>query len=65
MQFVFFCSVPKRHVLDVDDEGYVKLLTAPGLGIEMDEDKIRAQAKVGHSWADREWELDDGTPTTW
>ena len=27
--------------------------------------KVRAMGELGHSWADREWELADGCPTTW
>ena len=57
--------VKNPEVFDVDDEGHIKVLTLPGLGIEMDEEKIRAAAKNGHDWKDREWELMDGTPTTW
>ena len=52
-------------VFDVDAEGYVPRLDRPGLGIEMDEGKVRTAAAAGHSWGDREWELPDGTPTTW
>eukprot|EP00658_Telonema_sp_P-2_P079953 TRINITY_DN7869_c0_g2_i1.p2 TRINITY_DN7869_c0_g2~~TRINITY_DN7869_c0_g2_i1.p2 ORF type:complete len:190 (-),score=34.56 TRINITY_DN7869_c0_g2_i1:211-780(-) len=52
-------------VLEVDAEGHVELLSGPGLGIELDEDKIRKFAVGGHCWKDREWELKDGTPTTW
>ena len=53
------------QIFDVDQEGYVALLTGPGLGIEIDEEKVRAAAVNGHGWADREWTLADGCPTTW
>lgn len=46
-------------------DGHIARLDGPGLGVEIDEAKVRAMAKVGHSWQDREWALPDGTPTTW
>jgi len=57
--------VVNKDDFKVDDEGYMPLLTKPGLGVVLDEDKIRKMAAKGHSWKDREWELPDGTPTTW
>ena len=32
------------QVFDVDEEGYVSVLSAPGLGITMNEEKIRQHA---------------------
>ena len=52
-------------VLDVDADGYVARLDGPGLGVEIDEAKVRAAAERGHDWRDREWTLPDGSPTTW
>ena len=57
--------VENKACFDVDAEGYVALLSGPGLGVVIDEAKVRAAAKVGHAWRDREWTLRDGTPTTW
>ena len=54
-----------KRAFDVDEEGHVALPTAPGLGVEIDEAKVRAMAALGHEWKDREWVLADGTPTTW
>ena len=45
--------------------GYMKVLTKPGLGIDIDEQRVREAALKGHNWKDREWTLEDGTPTTW
>ncbi len=36
-------------------QGYVNLLTKPGLGIEIDEAKVRAAAAVGHHWKNPVW----------
>ena len=52
-------------VFDVDAEGYMALPTAPGLGIAVNEAKVREAAAAGHKWKDREWTLPDGCPTTW
>eukprot|EP00051_Salpingoeca_urceolata_P015933 m.208811 g.208811 ORF g.208811 m.208811 type:complete len:396 (-) comp18541_c0_seq7:37-1224(-) len=49
----------------VDGEGYMPVLCKPGLGVEIDEAKVRTAAQAGHGWKDREWVLDDGAPTTW
>ncbi len=46
-------------------EGYVNLLTAPGLGIEVDEEKVREMAAVGHQWRSPVWRTPDGVVTEW
>jgi galactonate dehydratase len=46
-------------------EGYVNRLTAPGLGIEVDEEKVREMAKVGHDWRNPIWRNADGSMTEW
>lgn len=46
-------------------DGYVPLMTKPGLGIEIDEDKVRAAAKTGHSWKNPIWRNPDGSVTEW
>lgn len=45
--------------------GYMLRPKGPGLGIEIDEEKVRAAAKVGHSWRNACWRLEDGTPIDW
>jgi galactonate dehydratase len=57
--------VSNKSAFDVDAQGYLSLPMGPGLGIEIDEVKVREMAKLGHGWRDREWVLEDGTPTTW
>jgi galactonate dehydratase len=47
------------------DAGYVKLLTAPGLGITVDEAKVREQAQIGHNWRNPVWRNVDGSVTEW
>lgn len=46
-------------------EGYVARLTAPGLGITVDEDKVRTAAAVGHRWRNPIWRNADGSVTEW
>jgi galactonate dehydratase len=46
-------------------EGFVKRLDAPGLGIEVDEAKVREMAKVGHRWRNPVWRQEDGSIAEW
>jgi galactonate dehydratase len=46
-------------------DGFVPLLTAPGLGIEINEGKVREMAKVGHNWRNPVWKNVDGSVTEW
>lgn len=46
-------------------EGYVPKLTAPGLGIEIDEAKVREMAAIGHEWKSPVWRNSDGSVTEW
>lgn len=47
------------------ENGFVPRLTAPGLGIEINEEKVREAAKIGHNWKNPVWRLEDGTVTEW
>jgi len=47
------------------DAGFVQRPTAPGLGIEISEDKVREQAAVGHRWRNQIWRTEDGTIAEW
>ncbi len=46
-------------------EGYVNRLTTPGLGIEINEDKVREMAAIGHDWRNPVWRNADGSVTEW
>ncbi|MEW5975099.1 MAG: galactonate dehydratase [Acidobacteriota bacterium] len=46
-------------------DGYVELPHLPGLGIEVDEEKVRAAARVGHDWHSPVWRNEDGTIAEW
>ena len=45
--------------------GFVERLTAPGLGIEVDEAKVRAAAVLGHRWRNPLWRYEDGSVAEW
>jgi galactonate dehydratase len=47
------------------EDGFVKNLTAPGLGIEVNEEKVREMAAVGHNWKNPLWRQVDGTVAEW
>jgi galactonate dehydratase len=45
-------------------KGYIDLPTGPGLGIELDENKLAD--KIGHNWRNREsYDADDGSVVDW
>jgi galactonate dehydratase len=46
-------------------DGYVERPTAPGLGIEINEEKVREQAAIGHQWRNPVWRNGDGSVTEW
>lgn len=47
------------------DEGFVHRHETPGLGIEIDEAKVREMAAIGHSWHNPIWRNADGSVTEW
>lgn len=47
------------------ENGFVKRLTKPGLGIEINEAKVREMAAVGHQWRNPVWRNADGSVTEW
>ena len=46
-------------------DGYVYRNSLPGLGITVNEDKVREAAKVGHSWLNPVWRTGDGVVAEW
>ncbi|WP_406304519.1 galactonate dehydratase [Streptomyces sp. NBC_00885] len=47
------------------ENGHVALLTAPGLGIDIDEKAVERAAEVGHRWRNPVWRRDDGSFAEW
>jgi galactonate dehydratase len=46
-------------------DGFVPILRGPGLGIEVDEEKVRRMAAEGHDWHNPVWRNADGSVTEW
>lgn len=46
-------------------EGYVSKLTKPGLGIEIDEAKVREASSGGHNWRNPIWRTKDNAIAEW
>lgn len=47
------------------EAGYLSLPVGPGLGIEIDEDKVISMSRVPHSWKNPLWRREDGTVAEW
>ncbi len=46
-------------------DGFVEIPNGPGLGIEINEEKVREAAKEGHNWKNPIWRNEDGTIAEW
>ncbi|WP_135556286.1 galactonate dehydratase [Paenibacillus cymbidii] len=46
-------------------DGYVGLIDRPGLGVDIDEAKVKQMAAVGHDWRSPVWRHADGTIAEW
>lgn len=49
----------------VFEDGFVERPTGPGLGIDIDEDYVRKQAKKNVNWHNPVWHHDDGSVAEW
>jgi len=47
------------------EDGYVGINREPGLGIRINEQKVREMAEVGHRWRNPVWRNADGSVTEW
>ncbi|WP_250481477.1 galactonate dehydratase [Caballeronia sp. NCTM5] len=47
------------------EDGMVSIPQGPGLGIEVNEEKVREMAKVGHRWRNPVWRHADGSVAEW
>ncbi len=46
-------------------DGYIDRPTLPGLGVEINEEKVREMAHVGHDWKNPVWRNEDGSVAEW
>ena len=46
-------------------DGHISLLEGPGLGVEIDENAVRAADRSGHAWRTPVWRHDDGSLAEW
>jgi galactonate dehydratase len=53
-----------RSVFTYED-GFVRLPTGAGLGVTINEDKVREMAKIGHQWRNPVWRHADGAIAEW
>jgi galactonate dehydratase len=47
------------------EDGMVSIPQGPGLGIEVNEEKVREMAKTGHRWRNPVWRHADGSVAEW
>jgi galactonate dehydratase len=47
------------------ENGYLPILTGPGLGVEIDEEVVEERAKQGHRWRNPIWRHPDGSIAEW
>jgi len=47
------------------EDGYIHLILKPGLGVEINEEKLREGQKIGHDWSNPIWRNEDGSFAEW
>jgi len=47
------------------DSGFVNIPSGPGLGIKINEQRVREMAKEGHNWRNPSWYHEDGSVAEW
>jgi galactonate dehydratase len=47
------------------ENGFIPRPLGSGLGVEIDEEKVRAAAKTGHRWRNPVWRTRDGAVAEW
>ncbi|MFC1960805.1 enolase C-terminal domain-like protein, partial [Chloroflexota bacterium] len=47
------------------EDGYIKILEGPGLGIQVNESYVEAKSKEGYDWRNPLWRLVDNSVTEW
>lgn len=47
------------------ENGYVNIPDKSGLGVEIDEEKVKQAAETGHNWKNPIWRNEDGSIAEW
>ncbi len=47
------------------DNGFIEIPKGPGLGIQVNEEKVKEMAAIGHNWKNPVWRNYDGTVAEW
>ncbi|TAM93332.1 MAG: galactonate dehydratase [Chitinophagaceae bacterium] len=56
--------IKNQDVFEIKD-GFIHRPTLPGLGIMIDEEKVREMSISGHAWKNPVWRNEDGSVTEW
>ncbi|MEJ9229756.1 galactonate dehydratase [Peribacillus butanolivorans] len=56
--------VKNSEIFDYEN-GYVNIPNKPGLGLEIDEEKVKQAAEIGHDWKNPIWRHEDGSIAEW
>jgi galactonate dehydratase len=56
--------VKNKEIFQYKD-GFVSVPTKPGLGLEIDEDKVKEVSAEGLQWSNPKWRNYDGTMAEW
>ena len=46
-------------------DGYIDLFKKPGLGVEINEERLKEGQKIGHNWSNPIWRNEDGSFAEW
>ncbi|MBD8490856.1 galactonate dehydratase [Echinicola sp. CAU 1574] len=57
-----YVSNPEVFALE---DGCIRLFNKPGLGVEINEEKLKEGQKIGHAWSNPIWRNDDGNFAEW
>ena len=63
-RWLFLDYVVDGSMFDVVD-GFVAVPSGPGLGVEIDEERVREAARDARMWHSPVWRNDDGTVAEW
>jgi len=57
--------ITNKEVFAYKEKGFIEIPSGPGLGIEINKEKVLEAAKSGHNWKNPLWRNYDGTVAEW